>query len=100
MTSSKVLLVLILRKMEAEEETGLTLGSTPLGRLTLHVSVYEVPTTPDPSPDTTTSGGSADTVVMFTSKKMPAYSEHRRWRCIFTRRNRSNHRTGKVYQSH
>ena len=37
-------------------------GSTPLGRLTLHVSVYEVPVTPDPSPDTTTSGDSATTV--------------------------------------
>ena len=32
-------------------------GSTPLGRLTLQLSVYEVPTTPDPSPDTTTTGG-------------------------------------------
>ena len=31
-------------------------GSTPLGRLTLQLSVYEVPTTPDPSPDTTTTG--------------------------------------------
>ena len=38
-------------------------GSTPLGRLTLHVSVYEVPVTPDPSPDTTTSGDSATTVM-------------------------------------
>ena len=38
-------------------------GSTPLGRLTLHVSVYEVPVTPDPSPDTTTSGDSATTVI-------------------------------------
>ena len=34
---------------------------TPTGRLTLHVSVYEVPATPDPSPDTTTSGDSATT---------------------------------------
>ena len=32
-------------------------GSTPLGRLTLQLSVYEVPATPDPSPDTTTTGG-------------------------------------------
>ena len=38
-------------------------GSTPLGRLTLHVSVYEVPVTPDPSPDTTTSGDSATTAI-------------------------------------
>ena len=38
-------------------------GSTPLGRLTLHVSVYEVPVTPDPSPDTTTSGDSATTAT-------------------------------------
>ena len=35
---------------------------TPIGRMTLHVSVYEVPVTPDPSPDTTTSGDSATTV--------------------------------------
>ena len=32
-------------------------GSTPLGRLTLQLSVYEVPATPDPSPDTTTTDG-------------------------------------------
>ena len=32
-------------------------GSTPLGRLTLQLSVYEVPATPDPSPDTTITGG-------------------------------------------
>ena len=32
-------------------------GSTPLGRLTLQLSVYEVPATPDPSPDITTTGG-------------------------------------------
>ena len=32
-------------------------GSTPLGILTLQLSVYEVPATPDPSPDTTTTGG-------------------------------------------
>ena len=36
---------------------------TPIGRLTLHVSVYEVPVTPDPSPDTITSGDSATTVM-------------------------------------
>ena len=38
-------------------------GSTPLGTLTLHVSVYEVPTTPDPSPDTTTTGGATGTTI-------------------------------------
>ena len=43
-------------------------GSTPLGRLTLHVSVYEVPVTPDPSPDTTTSGDSATTVIKIARK--------------------------------
>ena len=32
-------------------------GSTPLGRLTLQLSEYEVPATPDPSPDTTTTRG-------------------------------------------
>ena len=36
---------------------------TPIGRMTLHVSVYEVPVTPDPSPDTTTSGDSATTAI-------------------------------------
>ena len=35
---------------------------TPIGRLTLHVSVYEVPAAPDPSPDTTTSGGASTAV--------------------------------------
>ena len=37
-------------------------GSTPLGRLTLQLSVYEVPATPDPSPDTTTTTGGATTM--------------------------------------
>ena len=32
--------------------------ATPRGRVTLHVSEYEVPTSPDPSPDTTTTGAS------------------------------------------
>ena len=31
---------------------------TPIGRMTLHVSVYEVPVTPDPSPDIITNGAS------------------------------------------
>ena len=31
---------------------------TPIGRMTLHVSMYEVSVTPDPSPDTTTTGDS------------------------------------------
>ena len=33
-------------------------SATPRGRVTLHVSEYEVPTSPDPSPDTTTTGAS------------------------------------------
>ena len=33
-------------------------SATPRGRMTLHVSEYEVPTSPDPSPDTTTTGAS------------------------------------------
>ena len=33
-------------------------SATPRGRVTLHVSEYEVPTSPDPSPDTTTIGTS------------------------------------------
>ena len=32
--------------------------ATPRGSVTLHVSEYEVPTSPDPSPDTTTTGAS------------------------------------------
>ena len=32
--------------------------ATPRGKVTLHVSEYEVPTSPDPSPDTTTIGAS------------------------------------------
>ena len=33
-------------------------SATPRGRVTLHVSEYEVPTSPDLSPDTTTTGAS------------------------------------------
>ena len=33
-------------------------SATPRGRVTLHVSEYEVPTSPDPSPGTTTTGAS------------------------------------------
>ena len=32
---------------------------TPIGRMTQHVSVYEVPVTPDPSPDITTTSGTS-----------------------------------------
>ena len=32
---------------------------TPIGKMTLHVSVYEVPVTPDPSPDIITHGGTS-----------------------------------------
>ena len=37
---------------------------TPIGRLTLHVSVYEVPVTPDPSPDIITHGGASTAAVI------------------------------------
>ena len=69
-------------------------GSTPLGRLTLHVSVYDVPTTPDPSPDTTTSGDSAATECIYKEFifKAQKLSE------LYT--SNDSHRTGKVYQSH
>ena len=36
---------------------------TPKGRITLHVSVYEVPTTPDPSPDIITTGASTAAAI-------------------------------------
>ena len=61
---------------------------TPIGRLTLHVSVYEVPVTPDPSPDTTTSGDSAAAIEMM----IIVY-----YLIQHTRRDRSSQRTGKVY---
>ena len=61
----KILLVFVMDDDEDDNMLGLfhwMLGEascTPIGRLTLHVSVYEVPVTPDPSPDTTTSGGAS-----------------------------------------
>ena len=48
-------------------------GSTPLGRLTLQLSVYEVPATPDPSPDTTTTGGATGATM---EKNSYTYPEH------------------------
>ena len=36
---------------------------TPLGRVTLHVSLYEIPATLDPNPETATSGGSINRCI-------------------------------------
>ena len=44
-------------------------GSTPLGRLTLQLSVYEVPATPDPSPDITTTGGTTGGATVATMEE-------------------------------
>ena len=67
-----------------------TLGetsATPRGRVTLHVSEYEVPTSgtsPDPSPDTTTTG--ASTTDYPESREMLIY--------MLTRSDRSHYWTG------
>ena len=50
-------------------------GSTPLGRLTLHVSVYEVPVTPDPSPDTTHPNADTPMIKMMISERIPPTTE-------------------------
>ena len=39
-------------------------SATPRGSLTLHVSEYEVPATPDPSPNTLTNIGASTTEIM------------------------------------
>ena len=36
---------------------------TPIGRMTLHVSVYEVPATPNPFPDIITTGASTTAAI-------------------------------------
>ena len=36
----------------------------PIGRMTLHVSVYEVPVTPDPSSNNITTSGASTAVVI------------------------------------
>ena len=67
----KPLLVFVMDDDEDDNMLGLfhwMLGEafcTSIGRLTLHVSVYEVPVTPDPSHDTTTSGDSTAAEIGF-----------------------------------
>ena len=61
-------------------------SATPRGRVTLHVSEYEVPTSPDPSPDTTTTGAS--------TTEYPESCEMQVCYYVLTRSDRSHYWTG------
>ena len=66
--------------------------ATPRGRVTLHVSVYEVPTSPDTSPDTTTTRAS--------TTEYPESCDMHGTIGLLTRSGRSHYWTGQIYQSH